>query len=421
MYLLQNGGSFHCLSAKIEASGGKVRNLGIGKRKEEASTYPCRRSDILPMGHHPPPPPVHSDSPPEMPAGDMDVDVDPRTGRWWEVLTSNSLRMREFERSIKACGMSFEPVTKALSGEVDEALKKVYYEQFPGERARWRGEWRLSPSSSRSNSGGVGAATTDPTTTYGYTHAIPNFEKAKSVFNEILSQRRADASGSSTMASDSIANFLRERYPSSAPFNSEALLASGLRGLGIDDGRRGGGGNAFHPDTGPRRESPHPNKRTKLSVASSHDPFVPPGYYAHSGTHTLRSESTARSPSTWTSPRQSGSPTDASSSPSERRRGSFGSAHSVLSFSPTRGRGRFPATTRNDFIHRSKSLNNTCGRKEGGGQKKHSCEDCGMAFPYPSKLRYAISLFPQETKKKKKKTKNKRKKQKRKLVYWLFF
>ena len=79
-----------------------------------------------------------------------------------------------------------------------------------------------------------------------------------------------------SMASDSIAAFLAKSYPFSAPFNSEALLASGIRSLGVADDRRGSGDDARRPGLGvsaggPGPTSQYPRKRVKLPAEPSYD------------------------------------------------------------------------------------------------------------------------------------------------------
>ena len=135
------------------------------------------------------------------------------------------------------------------------------------------------------------------------------------------------------MASDSIAAFLAKRYPSSAPFNSEALLASGLRGLDLV-------------------------KRAELSAEPTHDPIAAPGFYPPSGTGTLLPSGAASTPGTRRGSVDSGLGSDAASCRSERSEGSVWSGDSGLAtFSPQFTLlSRFPTTPKADFIQCARPL-----------------------------------------------------------------
>ncbi|KAG0633954.1 hypothetical protein HOY80DRAFT_562349 [Tuber brumale] len=293
----------------------------------------------------------------------MDLDVgggDRRETAWWERLTKDSALMQEFVEKLNPACLPID--ASKTCPEVDNTLERVYYDIHPP----------LPPGT-----------------------PIPSFSTARtqtiSTIIDILRQNHPNTSVSKGgMGAFSISSFLNESYPKSAPFNGEALHSRAGDGAGDGDSVASSHGSSGGPRSGGSlsiRERP-----------SASDRFHPrdsrPHRHPHHGkpsTHTL-SNSTGCSPgrSNSYSPGASGSArSDGCPSADESTTSSFSSTLDTPSRSraPSHSRSvlnRGPPYVRtgNHFdVPRSRTLNGT----GPGGQ--HKCDECGKAFPYPSKLK----------------------------------
>ncbi|CAZ85621.1 unnamed protein product [Tuber melanosporum] len=302
----------------------------------------------------------------------MDLDVvgdDGQETAWWEHLTKDGVRMREFVEKLNPACLPID-AGKACP-EVDNTLEKVYYGLHPS----------LPPGIS-----------------------IPSFATARaqtiSTIIGILRQSHPNTSVSKgDMGAFSISSFLNESYPKSAPFSVEALHSRA--GDGVGDGNSVA---SSHGSSGGPRSSGSLSIRERPSTS---DRFHPrdsqPHRHPHHGkpsTHTL-SDATGYSQgrSNSDSPGASGSAlSDGCPSADESTISSFSSTINTPSRSRTPShsrsvlnRGPPYVRTGNHFdVPRSRALNGT----GPGGQ--HKCDECEKAFPYPSKLKDHMHIHQQD-------------------------
>jgi len=292
---------------------------------------------------------------------DLDVGDDRRETAWWEDLTKDSVRMQELVGKLDPACFPIDE-TGPYPKVVDIALERAYYVRYPS-----------------------------------HSRATPpqNFHTARahtiSLINSISRQNHPNAGGSAGSMgalTSTLSSYLGEGYPGPGPFNGEALRSHARYEGSVSSSHGGSGG----PGSG-GRERPRTTDCFHSCDTQPH-PYSP---YEGSATPTL-SDCPTYSPGR----SNSGSPGPSSGSPGPSRvtDGSHSADENIrpYPFPPTRNdprrsrinphsrsvlnRGQPPIHTGHHFDVPAPRFPNGTGL---GGQ--HKCDECGKAFPYPSKLK----------------------------------